>query len=116
MSENWELAPSSINNDMAEMQRKLRSISEMERVLNERSVRREACRYLLDAHRILSRDALRRPSYGSPPAYEPLSRSNGSLAEAAGVLCSRSGLRIFIAPRKLGLTAARGWAVKHQLE
>ena len=57
MSENWELAPSSINNDMAEMQRKLRSISEMERVLNERSVRREACRYLLDAHRILSRDA-----------------------------------------------------------
>jgi len=57
MSEIRELAPSSINNDMAEMQRKLRSISEMERVLNERSARREACRYLLDAHRILSRDA-----------------------------------------------------------
>lgn len=57
MSEHWELAPSSINKDMAEMQRKLRSIGEMERVLTERSARREAYRYLLDAHRILSREA-----------------------------------------------------------
>ncbi|KRQ12627.1 hypothetical protein [Bradyrhizobium manausense] len=84
MSENWELAPSSIHNDMAEMQRKLRSIGEMERVLTERSAGREAYRYLLDAHRILSREAFEATRLVDlHQLTNAPSQSNGSLAAAA---------------------------------
>ena len=56
MSNNRERASSSIEQRMAEAHRKLLNIGEMERILTERSARREAYRYLLDAHKILSRE------------------------------------------------------------
>jgi hypothetical protein len=56
MSKHRERASSSIEQRMAEAHRKLLSIGEMERILTERNARREAYRYLLDAHKILSRE------------------------------------------------------------
>jgi hypothetical protein len=43
---------------LAQMQQKLTSIGEKERILRERSADREAHRYLLDAHRLLARESV----------------------------------------------------------
>jgi hypothetical protein len=52
-----ERASSSIEQHMEEMHRKLLGMVEMERILTERNARREAFRYLLDAHKSLSGEA-----------------------------------------------------------
>lgn len=43
---------------LAQMRAELLSIGEKERILRERSVDREAYRYLLDAHRLIARASL----------------------------------------------------------
>ncbi|MGV7215096.1 hypothetical protein [Bradyrhizobium sp. UFLA05-112] len=51
-----EHAMVSMEQQIAEMRRKLLNLREIERILNERNASREAYRYLLDAHKVFARE------------------------------------------------------------
>ena len=51
-----ERAMVAMEQQIAEMRRKLLNLREIERILNERNASREAYRYLLDAHNVFARE------------------------------------------------------------